>query len=236
MLRAEGFPNFGLANVDFVLQSLTMETNWAADHLQTIRTLMERSALYRRALAPIMIFNGTLGAIAAIVGVLTEIESPRPFLGYWMSVGIVALAGSFLLVRRQALKDAEPFWSPPTRRVAEAFLPPLVAGGILGLVIALRMAANELPIARVICMLWLPLAWVVLYGCALCAAGFFMHRGIKLFGAAFIAGGCGLFAFGIPDWPPRLQFAHGIMGFFFGALHLAYGVYLYFTEQRKNVA
>jgi hypothetical protein len=32
----------------------------------------------------------------------------------------------------------------------------------------------------------------------------------------------------------RLTCAHGIMGFFFGVLHLAYGVYLYFTEQRKN--
>jgi hypothetical protein len=26
------------------------------------------------------------------------------------------------------------------------------------------------------------------------------------------------------------------MGFFFGALHLAYGAYLYSTEHRKNVA
>jgi len=41
---------------------------------------------------------------------------------------------------------------------------------------------------------------------------------------------------GIPDWAPRGAYAHGIMGFFFGVLHLAYGVYLYFTEQRKNVA
>ena len=35
-----------------------METNWAAEQLQTIRTLMERSAVYRRALAPIMLFAG----------------------------------------------------------------------------------------------------------------------------------------------------------------------------------
>ena len=34
-----------------------MEPNWAAEHLQVIRTLMERSALYRRALAPIMSFT-----------------------------------------------------------------------------------------------------------------------------------------------------------------------------------
>src|ERR1700690_4243469 len=35
-----------------------METNWAAEQLQTIRTLMERSAVYRRALGPVMLFAG----------------------------------------------------------------------------------------------------------------------------------------------------------------------------------
>jgi hypothetical protein len=84
-------------------------------------------------------------------------------------------------------------------------------------------------------MLWLPIGWIILYGCALHAAGFFMRRGIKLFGWLFIAGGCGLFALGIPD-VPRPLYAHGVMGFFFGALHLAYGTYLCFTEKAKNEA
>ena len=195
---------------------------------------MERSALYRHALAPIVISNGALGTLAAVIGVLTSLDAPRAFLAYWMIVGLVAISGSFLLVRRQALKDAEPFWSPPTRRVAQGLLPPLVAGGAIGLIVLARVAADEPAIVRVITMLWLPLAWVVLYGCALCAAGFFMPRGIKLFGAAFIIGGCSLFALGIPDSLPRLYYAHGIMGFFFGVLHLAYGAYLYLTEKGKN--
>ena len=56
---------------------------------------------------------------------------------------------------------------------------------------------------------------------------------MKLFGWIFILGGCGLFALGIPDLP-RATYAHGVMGFFFGALHLAYGVYLYFTEKNET--
>ena len=83
-------------------------------------------------------------------------------------------------------------------------------------------------------VLWLPFIWVVLYGCAFHAAGFFMPRGMKIFGWAFIIGGCGLFAMGVPGWARPLEYAHGIMGFFFGGLHLAYGTYLYFTEQRRN--
>ena len=63
-----------------------------------------------------------------------------------------------------------------------------------------------------------------------------MPRGMKIFGWAFVIGGCALFALGISDEVNRRDYAYGIMGFFFGGLHLAYGVYLYFTEQRKNAA
>jgi hypothetical protein len=55
-----------------------------------------------------------------------------------------------------------------------------------------------------------------------------------MFGWAFIIGGCGLFAAGVPAWARPLDYAHGVMGCFFGGLHLAYGVYLYFTEHRRN--
>lgn len=213
-----------------------MESNWAAEHLQVIRTVMERSALYRRALAPVMIFNGGLGTAAATGGRLAGIESPQRFILFWAIVGVVALAGSFFLVRRQALKESEPFWSPPTRRVTQAFLPPLTAGFIITVVSFFVVKSAPQNLDTVLGMLWLPIAWVVLYGCALHAAGFFMQRGIKLFGWAFVIGGCALFAGGIPDWPKRADYAHSIMGFFFGLLHLAYGTYLYFTEKGKNAA
>jgi hypothetical protein len=211
-----------------------MESNWAAEHLQVIRTLMERSALYRRALAPVMIFNGVVGLAAAALGWGLSIGSPRAFILFWSGVGVVAAGGSFLLVRRQALKESEPFWSPPTRRVTQALLPPLAAGLMISLVVLTRGGSATDPRDGLAGMLWLPLIWVVLYGCAFHAAGFFMPRGMRIFGWAFILGGCGFFAAGVPDWARPLQYAHGIMGLFFGGLHLAYGVYLYFTEQRRN--
>src|SRR6266702_6470484 len=126
-----------------------MESNWAAEHLQVIRTLMERSALYRRALAPIMIFNGVMGLVAAAVGWFLKIGSPRGFILFWAGVGVVAVAGSFLLVRRQALRESEPFWSPPTRRVTQALLPPLTAGLIISAAV-LFYVGHELPQDRVL--------------------------------------------------------------------------------------
>jgi hypothetical protein len=212
-----------------VSQSKVMESNWAAEHLQVIRTLMERSAVYRRALAPIMTFSGILGVAAGLIGWYAKIAAPQAFIGYWAGVGVLALAGSFLLVRRQALREAEPFWSPPTRRVAQALLPALFVGSIAGLL-------------ALVCPNWqfleaqsLPPFWMVLYGCALTAAGFFMHRGIKLLGWLFILSGCVLMAARCPVVTTIAAMnGHCLMGAVFGGLHLAYGIYLYFTEQRRN--
>jgi hypothetical protein len=210
-----------------------MDTNWAADHLQTIRTLMERSAVYRRALAPIMIFNGVAGLAAAGLGVALGVGTAQAFILFWFAVAGFAMAGSLLLVRRQALKESEPFWSPPTRRVTQATLPSLSAGFILGLFMLSRGRLGG-EFNDVGDIFWLPAAWVVLYGCAFHAAGFFLPRGMKIFGWAFVLAGCALGAVDAHEWGNPTVFAHGVMGFFFGLMHLAYGIYLYFTEQRGN--
>jgi hypothetical protein len=210
---------------------MCMETNQVTEHLQVIRTLMERSALYRRALAPIMIYCGALGIVAGVTGWLLQIHSARGFVFFWDAVAAMALIGSFLLVRRQALKDSEPFWSPPTRRVAQAMLPPLSIGFVIGTVIAVCLQEEDSSHETV-----LILGWVWLYGCAIHSAGFFMPRGIKLFGWLFILAGCVLLGclVKLVEWekfPP-----HFLMGSIFGGLHLAYGAYLYLTEKGKNVS
>ena len=86
-----------------------MESNWAAENLQTIRTLMERSAVYRRALAPIMLFAGALGVAAAVVGLLFHLDSMRAFGTLWLGTAIVVVAGALLIARRQAFKDQRAF-------------------------------------------------------------------------------------------------------------------------------
>jgi hypothetical protein len=207
-----------------------MDTNWAAENLQAIRTLMERSALYRRALAPVMTFTGLIGIAAAVVGGLLGIVAVRSFAVYWMIVGVVAIAGDFLLVRRQALRESEPFWSPPTRRVTQALLPALFVGLVTGL-----FFIGWLEYSRATVLL--AMSWVLLYGCALHAAGFFMPRGIRIFAWALLACASALMLgmMLLPQWPEE-KYGHVIMGLFFGAGQLAYGIYLYFTEPRKNEA
>jgi hypothetical protein len=212
-----------------------MNADWAAQNLQTIRTLMERSALYRRALAPIMLTVGCIGLASAVLAYKLEINEPVPFILWWLVTAIISCGTALFLVRKQAISAHESVWSPPARRVVQAAAPPLAAGLIVSLVLLMMipgMPEEPSNIGRAIGTIWLPLGWVILYGCAIHAAGFFLPRGMKIFGWTFILGGCLLFAGGFPDLPPGM-YAHGIMGLFFGLLHQAYGIYLYITEKKE---
>jgi hypothetical protein len=205
-----------------------MEHHAAAEHLQVIRTLMERSALYRRTLAPIMLYVGSVGTLASAGGIALGIESLRPFGVWWLGAALVALTGAFVIARRQAIRDGEPFWSPPTLRVAQAVLPPLAAGLIFSVA---AMIATDMGAFRV--LLVFPDA--LFYGCAVHAAGFFMPRGMKLFGWLIIGvTGAALLFLVLAEPTADYRIDHAFMGAVFGVAHLAYGGYLYLTDRQKG--
>lgn len=205
-----------------------MTSDWAATNLQVIRTLMERSAIYRRALAPIMLLLGVLGVTAAVLGHLYQVSDERAFTIFWLAVCVLGAGLAFLMVRRQAFREAEPFWSPPTRRVGHAVLPAIFVGFVAA--IWGMESGSQLPFG------YLPPVWMALYGCALNAAGFFMPRGMKLFGWLFIAASCATGFYLHSAGTVSILTAHKMMGSTFGALHLAYGLYLLFTEPKQNEA
>ena len=206
-----------------------MEQHVAAEHLQVIRTLMERSALYRRTLRPIMLYVGAVGAGAAVGGIALGIEALPAFGAWWLLAALVAVAGAFAIARRQSLEDGEPFWSPPTLRVTQALLPPLAAGLLLSL---------ALIVSAPVSLRWLfVLGNALFYGCAVHAAGFFTPRGMKLFGwLVIVLAGVALFARIVVAPGEGAFLDHALMGGFFGGAHLAYGAYLFMTEPRKTPA
>ncbi len=206
-----------------------MSAQWAEENLNTIRTLMERASVYRRALAPVAITVGVLGIAA--VGLVEGMEWPgeNNFASYWLGVGVLAVLAALLLVRRQALQAKEGFWSPPTRRVVQVIAPLLLAG--LGLGVLEILNTNGHDSIRLIAL------WMVLYGAALHAAGFFMRRGLKLVGWIFVILGCICLCFhtlGEVTWLDEAH-AHWVMGWAFGANHLAYGLYLKLTPEPTEV-
>jgi len=201
-----------------------VNANWAEENLKAIRSLMEQARVYRRAMAPLALLVGTMGVVAAGVAQALGCVGPEYFAVYWLGVAVVSALAALLLIRRQALKSDEEFWSPPTRRVAQAMLPMLAAGLALGLFELLEEtgARNSARLAAF---------WLILYGGALHAAGFFMRRGIKLLGWIYVVFGSFILFFSRIE---PLSFinentAHWLMGFGFGAINLAYGVYLKLT-------
>lgn len=204
-----------------------MDAASAQAHLQAIRTLMERAALYRRALAPVMTLLGIIGISGAVAGFILQITKPLSFVIFWMAVGALSLVAAFFLIRRQAVAEGEKFWSPPARRVAQAILPPLVAGIILTVML--------LPLGEAPAIWWIVSAWTALYGCALHAGGFFTARGLQRAGWAFLLAAAVLIAICYGAALPAVQ-AHFAMGAIFGGLHLAYGAYLHMTERTGAAA
>ena len=232
-----------------------MQNDWASENLQVIRTLMERSAVYRRALAPVMGLAGATGIAAGAVGAALDFTTSRQFAAYWIAVALVCLTEAFLLIRRQALKDSEPLWSPPTRRIAQAVSPAFFTGLVVGIAFFIvnlpdtefqhligshfldEFIMNEPESA--LAKLLIPI-WMVLYGLAMHAAGFFMPRGVRIFGWGYILAGVAYFSYWMCNLKHGSEFPFGnaniAMGVLFGGGHAAYGLYLWFTEKRGNVA
>jgi hypothetical protein len=215
-----------------------MEPKWAEENLQTIRTLMERSAVYRRALAPIMLCAGSIGIVAAVMGILFDLNSPQEFTVLWLGTALGVITVALFVARRQAVNSNERFWSLPTRRVAQALFPSLMCGMLLGEPFIFGNERWDLTC--------LPFFWALFFGLAIYAAGFFMPRSVRWFGGIYIIVGCIFWTFYVLDgiiYPYELwEWLHSklngqwLMGFFFGVLHLAYGAYLYLTERKNPVA
>jgi hypothetical protein len=209
-----------------------MSTDWAAENLQVIRTLMERSALYRRALAPLMVVAGVGGLATAGVGRGHE----GRFVLLWMTACAAIQCVCLLLVRRQALRAREPFWTSPARRATAAVLPGYCAGGLAGAAYVASSAnvpsgtSGALPPVFLLTVFWL-----FCHACALHAAGVYMPRGIRLFAWVVFAAALGA---GVFYWLQPLRAtpaaANLLMGAVFGGLHLFFGAYLYLTERRND--
>ena len=208
-----------------------MEPAQAALELATIRTLMERAALYRRALAPMTLAVGAIGTAAGGAGLLASVNSARGFALLWVIAAAASLGAAFFVVRRQSLQAAEPLWTPPTRRVFAALAPALCLGGAFAA--PLLLAATTAPVSP----LGLATAWMGIYGLGLNAAGFFMPRGIRWFGFAFVALAGGFSLASVLPGPPAqpAPWAHGLMTLTFGFGHLAYGIYLRVTERPASL-
>ncbi|MCU0395358.1 MAG: hypothetical protein MUF29_05590 [Chitinophagaceae bacterium] len=125
-----------------------------------------------------------------------------------LSVGTAA----FLSYRR-SLKRKESFWNGTSRRMVNAMAVPLVAGGLLCLVV---LSAG--PIA------WLVPLTLLFYGLSLHSAGNYTFREVQHLGLIQI--GLGL----LSAW--QVEYSLLLWATGFGLMHIVYGIYLYVKYER----
>lgn len=199
----------------------------AAEHLRTIRSLMERATVYRAISGPGALLGGGLALLVG-GGLLSRELQWQPtnlqFMAIWLAVLVLVTAGNFYLLFREARTRREPFVSAGMKHALGAILPPLLAGFVLSLGVALQHADAMAEMAAL---------WAVGYGLALLAAGSFAPRSMRVLGAVIFLMGLGLFVVATlaragEDYCLALRTMLGC----FGVLHLCYGLWVSFSTRR----
>ena len=214
------------------------EREQAADHLKVIRSLMERATVYRTISWPTALAGGSLAVILSAVLFLREqadinngtMEEKGISPGAWIICWMVALALTALfnvfLISRKSRQEGRPFFSSGLRMALRAFVPPMLAGGIIGIALALSVTPA---IGASL--------WVIFYGMALLATRGLAPVSIPRLGWVLLVVGLAAFLYswsdgahplpglGIPEHmeSPMLE-ANLIMGTCFGLVHLVYGL------------
>jgi len=179
----------------------------ALDNLRFIRETMERAGSF----TAVPGWGGVaMGATAlAAAGLASHAGSRQAWMACWLLEGLVALAAGIVAMARKARAAGLPVWNAPARKFLFSFLPPLIAGAALTVV--LGQAGDWSAI---------PGVWLMLYGAGVIAGGAFSVPVVPVMGACFLATGV-LAAFS-PVITPMIS-ADFWLGFGFGALHVIFG-------------
>ena len=175
----------------------------AMDNLSFIRRTMERATAF----TAVPGWGGVgMGAIALGAAALTR-GSPRPeWLAIWLAASVVALAVGGAAMARKARRGGTTVFSYSGRRFVLSYVPPIVVGALLTVVLV-----------RAGLYAALPGTWLLLYGTGVVTGGAFSVRIVPLMGLCFMALGT-LALLGPAAWGDALMAAG------FGGLHVVFGV------------
>ncbi len=176
----------------------------AADNLRFIRDTMERAGSF----TAVPGWGGAIvGLTALAAGIASVGRAPHRQFFIWLAEAFVALLIAFSAVRLKSKRmSVSPLQSRAARRALLSFMPPLLAGA------ALTVVLYRLDLFSVI-----PGLWLLLYGAAVVTGGAFSVRIVPVMGLCFMfTGAACLLA------PAAWGNVFLMLGF--GALHVAFGV------------
>jgi hypothetical protein len=175
----------------------------AMDNLRYIRETMERATP----------FTGISGlgemAIGATALVASVIASRQPsfklWVAIWVAEGFISLLIAGWSMDRKARATQTPLFSGSGRKAVYSLAPPVIAGGLLTLVLA-RGGFHDA----------IPGVWLLLYGTGVITGGMFSVRAVPAMGLCFmVLGAVALFSpYAWTNW---------FMAGGFGGLHILFG-------------
>lgn len=175
----------------------------AMDNLRYIRETMERATPFTG------ISGGGEMAIGATALVASAMAAQQTNFNLWIAIWLVEGFISLLIagwsMDRKARATHTPLFSGSGRKAVFSLAPPVIAGGLLTIV----LVRAGLPDA-------IPGVWLLLYGTGVITGGMFSVRAVPAMGLCFmVLGAVALFT--PPAW------ANWLMAFGFGGLHLLFG-------------
>jgi len=179
----------------------------AMDNLSYIRKTMERAGSF----TAVPGWGGVAMGVTAIVASLIAARAPSvdAWLATWMMEGALAVAIGLFAMWRKAHKAGLPMLSAPARKFVFSFVPPLVAG-----------AAVTLVLWRAGAVAAIPGVWLMLYGTGVITGGAFSVPIVPVMGGCFlIEGAIAIFT------PSSLTIPWNDfwLGAGFGGLHVVFG-------------
>lgn len=195
----------------FILQSTLTEPpsdvpalhSRAMDNLTFIRDTMERASAF----TAVPGWGGMAMGVSAVIGAVVSARatSPRAWMVTWLGVAAIASAIGLVTMTAKARREEGAVLTSKARRFFLGYLPPVLVGGLLTLVLVRHELYGSLAGT-----------WLLLYGTGLVTGGAFSVRVVPIMGACFmLLGAVALFT------PPSL--ASVWMGLGFGGLHLVFG-------------
>lgn len=175
----------------------------AMDNLRYIRETMERAT-------PFTGISGrgemAIGA-TALVACLVAAQQPtfNSWLVIWLAEALISLLIAGWSMDRKARAAQMPLFSGSGRKAVFSLVPPVIAGGLLTIVLVRAGLTSAIPGV-----------WLLLYGTGVITGGMFSIRAVPAMGLCFmVLGAIALFS------PPA--FANWFMAIGFGGLHLLFG-------------
>jgi hypothetical protein len=175
----------------------------AMDNLRYIRETMERATPFTGISGRGEMAIGITALIASVIAARQPVFNS--WLAVWFAEGLISVLIAGWSMDRKARAARMPLVFGPGRKAVFSLSPPLIAGGLLTIVLV-RAGMNTA----------IPGVWLLLYGTGVITGGMFSVRAVPAMGICFMGlGALALFS------PPA--FANWFMAAGFGGLHLLFG-------------